>query len=265
MTPAPRGLTERGRADGRGVRESARSTTPFMSGHGQPRSSSSTATPIRASDRRAAGLATPGHPPQRGLFDARARSRRTGPDAGARPEGPQEHRGPARLQAGSSRASSLRPVTGRPARALTMRWSRRSMRALLIRVTGDTIAMSPPLVIEREGLDQDLRDAGDDNRPFGLISRRRVSCPREHGCRCCGGIRMKSQNRTIIRVARRCCCPALRSPRSRRTSTPPPPEQTAQAPAEEVVGLEESSSRREAPAVPAGRAALRAPPSPATC
>ena len=48
----------------------------------------------------------------------------------------------------------LEPRPGRSARAATTPWWRRFRSGLLIRVTGDIIALSPPLIIERTEIEQ---------------------------------------------------------------------------------------------------------------
>ena len=49
---------------------------------------------------------------------------------------------------------------------------------LLIRITGDTIALSPPLIIERKDVDRIFETLVGDHRPLGLKRRtRRILVP----------------------------------------------------------------------------------------
>ncbi len=106
----------------------------------------------------AAGLATQKMYRDEACSSAHARWRPTGRDAVHSLKG---RRNVVDLRAyGLVAGIELEPRPGQPrARAATMRSSPPSMPGILIRNTGDTIAMSPPFIIERAGSRPDLRDA----------------------------------------------------------------------------------------------------------
>ena len=147
-----------------------------------------------------------GTAPRRGPARPRPRHRALLAGCGAQPERRAErHRHPRHRPDRRDRAGAARRQARPPAPWTVFR--RCFDAGVLVRVTGDIVALSPPLIIEKPHVDRHLRHAGRrDPRRAGLIGDRRRPA-------CCAGPRPARRSETEKAVA---CSSDSCTPRSHR-------------------------------------------------